>query len=126
MKRALLINLPKTDLMVPPAAFGVLAGVCADNDVGYDFHDFTITLHNNMTQDQWLELDNWLTGVTDECAPDVLEKIDELWPNDVFSNYDFICISVFSYWSMRIAMHLLNMPVDENSYQNYCWWQCHG
>jgi len=117
MKRALLINLPKTDLMVPPAAFGVLAGVCADNNVDYDFHDFTVTLHNNMTEDQWLELDNWLTGVIDNCTPDVLEKIDLLWPKEIFSNYDFICISVFSYWSMRIAMHLLNTPVRKKSYQ---------
>lgn len=122
MKRALLINLPKTDLMVPPAALGVLAGVCAENNVDYDFLDFNVVLNKKFNDTQWLTMDNWLTGVTDSCDSSVLSVISKSWKAHVVDcahKYDFICISVLSYWGLRIAMHLLSDKdlVDNN--RNY-------
>ena len=101
MKRALLINLPKTDLMVPPAALGVLAGVCGENNVDYDFLDFNVVLDSKFEDEQWLIMDNWLTGVTDSCDTEFLSVISRCWKESVIDNihkYDFICISVLSYW----------------------------
>jgi len=115
MKRALLLNLPKTDLMVPPAALGVLAGVCEANDVDYDFLDFNVTLHKSMTSDQWLAMDNWLTGVSEHCDSDVLNIITAQWQQIDFAQYDFVCISVFSYWSLHIAMHVLQSHGPRNN-----------
>lgn len=122
MKRALLINLPKTDLMVPPAALGVLAGVCNENNVDYDFLDFNVTLNNAFNDDEWLVMDNWLTGVTDTCDQEIIKTINENWQRTVLDcahEYDFICISVLSYWGLHIAMHLLSEPNFVNEFRNY-------
>ncbi len=115
MKRALLLNLPKTDIMVPPAALGVLAGVCDQNHVDYDILDFNIVLHKILTSDQWLAMDNWLTGVVDECDSEVLNIIDQEWQKIAFQDYDYVCVSVFSYWSIRIAMH----AIQQNTARKY-------
>jgi len=122
MKRAFLINLPKTDLMVPPGALGVLAGVCSENNTAYDFLDFNILLESKFKDEQWINMDNWLTGVLNSCDDDILEIIDENWKThviDVASKYDFICISVLSYWGLKIAKHLLSNENFVNSNRKY-------
>ncbi len=120
MKRAILVNLPKTDLIIPPAALGVLAGVCKESNVEYDFLDFNIVLSRHLTEEEWIHLDNWLTGVIEDCDKNILDKIDEKWNECLLSkvdSYDYMCVSVLSYWSIKIAIHLLSKTQQNNKFK---------
>lgn len=112
MNRALLVNLPKTDYLAPPAALGILSGICKDQGWDSNVVDFNKILYNTLSEEHLDDMDNWLTGIIDDISQELKDEIFSLWSEHVIKNvsdYQLLCISVFSYWSLGIATFLLEM-----------------
>lgn len=114
MPKALLINLPQYDTIAPPAALGILAAVCNQNSVDYDFFDYNIILHRKLDENQLQQLSDWLVGILqdyEDIDPELEKILCQIWdqclPVEVVAQYDYVAISVFSVWSLRIAQLVL-------------------
>jgi len=114
VKTALLVNLPKTDYLAPPAALGILSGVCKDQGWNPTIVDYNKILYESLNENQILELDNWLTEIIPEISDELLSILLKCWDDYVLShNADLLCISVFSYWSIKIAVEIFQYQKDK-------------
>lgn len=114
MTQVLLINLPMYDTLAPPGALAVLAAVCNQNQKDYEFLDFNIFLHRTLNEKELAELGDWLVGITtgyDDISLDLKQKIFDLWCQQINKinpdSFEFIGISIFSMWSLRMVQLIL-------------------
>jgi hypothetical protein len=114
MPQALLVNLPQYDIIAPPAALAILAAVCNENNYDYEFFDFNIHLHQQLTEDELRLLSDWLVGITtnyDDIDSALKTKLADLWCKSLHKEYldqfDVVAVSVFTVWSLRIAQLVL-------------------
>lgn len=111
MSRALLINLPLYDTIAPPGALAILAAVCRQNNYSYEFFDFNIRLHRQIHEDRYRLLSDWLSGITAEADPLLIDELLKIWDSELTTDYlkqfDVIAVSIFTIWSLRIAQLVL-------------------
>jgi hypothetical protein len=113
-KTVALLTLPKQDLIRPPAALSVLAGICEQANVEYSIWDFNLWLRKNCNDQDWDAIDsNWST-IDSQHAGDrpwfvvFQTKLDEYTDQLIASKVDLICISVFSMWSAHCAWEMIH------------------
>jgi len=120
-KSVSLVSLPRQDLIRPPAALPVLAGVCEHAQVDYTIWDFNLWLKKNCDQDVWESIDaNWM-------KIDGLQNCDQHWFTvfrQLLDQYvtilldtspDLICISVFTNWSAHCAWEFIHAVRSKSS-----------
>lgn len=114
MNRVLLVNLPMYDTVAPPGALAILASICEQNHRDYEFFDFNLLLVRDLAEDEFTELSNWLSGITlsyDDLSKPLTNKVFDLWCQHIKSyqldDFEFIAISVFSTWSLRMVQLVL-------------------
>jgi radical SAM superfamily enzyme YgiQ (UPF0313 family) len=114
MKKVLLINLPKYDVLAPPGALAILAAIAKENNYDYEFLDFNILLHHLLSDEEENQVSDWLTTVTrdyDDLNPTVRDKVINAWQTAINSiepnDFEYIGISVFSIWSLRMVQLVL-------------------
>lgn len=107
MKSILLTSLPKYDLVAPPAAIGILKSIAEDHGLNTKVFDFNVCLHKNLTEQEWIELDNWCIFLNHKISAELEKKIIDLWDKhlslSIPQSCEYLLISVFSYWSLYIA-----------------------
>lgn len=122
MPKALLISLPMIDNVAPPGALGILGGICQKNNWEYDIVDFSNILRKNLSNNDYLAVENWLSFINSSLSSDIKDQIIDHWYNSVIKqseNYDLICISVFSYWSLLIARLVLDYQKTHKNVNDY-------
>jgi len=111
MKSALLVNLPKYDLHSTPSAIGILRGMCESENMNTNTLDFNVYLYNNLTRDEWGQVDNWCKFLDHKIPKPLEDKIIYLWDKAVQENLppscEYMMISVFTFWTMYIARLLI-------------------
>lgn len=113
-KSVALVSLPRQDLIRPPAALPVLAGVCEHAHVDYSIWDFNLWLKKNCDLSVWESIDaNWM-------KIDSLQNCNQPWFTtfrQLLKQYvtalldtapDLICISVFTNWSAHCAWEFIH------------------
>lgn len=96
------------ELERPPAAAAALAGVFAANNCEYTIYDLNLDLYNSLANEDWAVCDRkW--RVDQEI---LLPASFDLWFKDTVSkiinnDHDMIAVSVFSKFSTRFALMLL-------------------
>lgn len=102
------------DTLAPPGALAVLAAICEQNQKSYEFFDFNIFLHRTLSESELTELSDWLVGITVDyqgISTDLRQKILNLWIEQIDAldpdSFEFIGISIFSMWSLRMAQLIL-------------------
>ena len=111
MKKLLLINLPKYELLAPPSSIAALNGVAKSCGYATDIVDFNLILNSELSNDENDILDNWFMNIDNSPDEELIKKIYQLWSEHVedklTEHYDYVCISVFTFWSLNIARLLL-------------------
>ena len=105
MKKLILVNLPKHDSIAPPAALGALAAATVRAGWEYDVYDFSLICREHLSNDDHAELTDWLMLVQETLSPSTQNNVLELWDR-FLPEGDIYGISLFSYWSIRIALLL--------------------
>ncbi len=109
-----LVTLPKQDLIRPPAALSVLAGICEHANVEYSIWDFNLWLRKQCNDQDWDNIDsNWLTIDSRQACDQpwfsvFRSKLDDYVNNLISTDVDLICISVFSMWSAHCAWEMIH------------------
>jgi radical SAM superfamily enzyme YgiQ (UPF0313 family) len=109
MKKFLFVSLPRHDLS-PSAAIGALNGVALNFNCETEIIDFASIIKYNLSDQEFEDLDNWSMFIQEDISNTLAQKICSLWSETVErkqKNFDYICISVFTYWSLNIARLLL-------------------
>ena len=114
MPTALLINLPQYDTLAPPGALAILASVCTENNYDYELFDFNIELYHYLNEEESRILSDWLVGITVDYGaldPAVEKRVLDLWEQRTkeinLDQFDFVTVSVFSFWSLRMVQLVL-------------------
>lgn len=109
-----LVALPRQDLIRPPAALSVLAGICEHAGVEYSVWDFNLWLKKHCDNQTWDVIDaNW-SKIDSQHDTDqdwfhtFKHLLDQYTDQILSSNVDMICISVFSMWSAHCAWEMIH------------------
>lgn len=109
-----LVTLPRQDVIRPPAALSVLAGVCEHVGVEYSIWDFNLWLKKCCDSAAWDAIDaNWTKidsrQATDQEWFDTFRSLlDQYTDRILAANVDMICISVFTNWSAHCAWEMIH------------------
>lgn len=118
MKNIILVSLPKVETTFPPAALSILASVAKENGRGVKIFDYNLDLFYTLSSDEWDNLESWLSFSMDQLSPELENKLHQIFVDQlkdtVDSETEFVCFSVFSYFSNRIAAKVLEW------YPNIC------
>jgi len=110
--KLLLVNLPRLDLVAPSAALGILNGIAKDCGCDTTIVDFVHICKTNMTDDEYAKLNDWCMNIINDLPKDIENKLISLWCDNVYNvatDYDYLCVSIFSYWSLNPAKTLLSI-----------------
>lgn len=109
-----LVTLPKQDLIRPPAALSVLAGVCEYANVEYSIWDFNLWLKKHCHDSVWDSIDSNWSKIDSMQATDqpwfqtFKTLLDQYTDQIINSGADMICISVFTLWSAHCAWEMIH------------------
>lgn len=109
-----LVSLPRQDLLRPPAALPVLAGICEQANVDYSVWDFNLWLRKNCDDDLWQFIDsNWIKvnsmAATNEPQFQTFKTLLDKYVDLILSvNPNLIAISVFTHWSAHCAREMVS------------------
>jgi radical SAM superfamily enzyme YgiQ (UPF0313 family) len=101
-KKAALVASAILTIERPPAAIAILAGVCEEYKVDYEFFDFNLFLYRYFGQDLWEKLGSSYLSIEEICSnkPDLLKKVNNATDIIVTKikeyNPDLLVLSTFS------------------------------
>jgi radical SAM superfamily enzyme YgiQ (UPF0313 family) len=112
MNNLIFISLPKVETTFPPGALAILSSVAHNNNFNVKIFDYNLDLFENLSSEDWDQLESWCSFSGNSISPELedqlktifLDKLTEL----VDTHTKFICFSVFSYFSNRIAEKILS------------------
>lgn len=110
-----LVSLPRQDLIRPPAALPVLAGLCEHAGVDYSIWDFNIWLRNHCNDTLWDQIDsNWMkvdsyAAETEPWFSEFTAKLNVYIDQLLASRPDLVAISVFTAWSAHAALSMIKL-----------------
>lgn len=116
MKSLVLVSLPKVELAYPPGALAILSGVAKANDYHVEVFDYNLDLFDQLTETQWQDLEAWNTFAEDKIDGELEARLKTIFIKGLADKIDqsteFVCFSVFSYFSNRIATKVLGWYRD--------------
>jgi hypothetical protein len=81
--------------------------------------DYNLDLFESLESSQWDDLESWCTFSLDQISPDLDQRLRELFRQGLAKVMDadteFVCFSVFSYFSNRVAARVLEWYRDEHT-----------
>lgn len=111
MKNLVFVSLPKVELAYPPGALAILASVAKENNFDVGIFDYNLDLFDALNDKDWNDLESWNTLADDNLSLSLEKKLKNIFIKGVRSKIDadteFVCFSVFSYFSNRIAAKVL-------------------
>jgi radical SAM superfamily enzyme YgiQ (UPF0313 family) len=111
MKNLVIISLPKVELSYPPGALAILSSVAKENNYTVTIFDYNLDLFDGLTENEWSQLEEWNTFAGDHISAELENRLKEIFMLGLDSainiQTEFICFSVFSYFSNRIATKVL-------------------
>jgi len=118
MKNIIFVSLPKVETVYPPGAIAVLSSVAKNNGYNVKVFDYNLDLFNLLSDTEREELDAWTTLSEEHISIDLEKRLKECFVSSLSKIIDhkteFVCFSVFSYFSNRIAIKVLEW------YQEIC------
>jgi radical SAM superfamily enzyme YgiQ (UPF0313 family) len=119
MKNLVIVSLPKVELAYPPGALAILSSVAKKNHYDVTIFDYNLDLFDGLSEKEWQELESWNTFASNNISELVELKLKKIFINGLKNKIDqqtqFVCFSVFSYFSNRIATMVLAWYKDEFS-----------
>jgi hypothetical protein len=116
MKNLVIISLPKVELAYPPGALAILSSVARENGYAVTIFDYNLDLFDELTEDEWDQLEEWNTFARDHIDAELELRLKETFVSGLDAKIDaqteFVCFSVFSYFSNRIATQVLEWYRD--------------
>jgi hypothetical protein len=111
MKNLILVSLPKVELSYPPGALAILSSIAKENNYNVTIFDYNLDLFDNLSDNEWQQLENWNSFADDSINIDLESKLKIFFIQGLGSKINeqtqFVCYSVFSYFSNRIATKIL-------------------
>lgn len=118
-KNLVFISLPKVELAYPPGALAILSSIARENNYEVTVFDYNLDLFEALTSDEWQELELWNTFADDSISPELEKKLHQTFigglDQQINEQTEFVCFSVFSYFSNRIATKVLQWYRDRYS-----------
>lgn len=112
MKNVVLVSLPKVETQFPPAALSIISSIAAENQRAVRIFDYNLDLFDKLDSEQWNQLESWCTFSVDSVTPDLEQIMKTVFVQRLHQYLDtdteFVCFSVFSYFSNRIAALVLD------------------
>jgi hypothetical protein len=112
MKNIVLVSLPKVETNFPPGALAILSSIAKNNGYDVTIFDYNLDLLDALSDTEWENLEAWCSFATEELNPGLEEKLKNVFVNQlaskVNSETEYVCFSVFSYWSNKIATKVLD------------------
>lgn len=116
MKNLIIVSLPKVELAYPPGALAILSSVAKENNYSVTIFDYNLDLFDGLTEDEWDQLEEWNTFAGDHISQELELRLKEIFVSGLDSKVndqtEFVCFSVFSYFSNRIATKVLEWYRD--------------
>ena len=113
MKNLVFVVLPKVETTFPPGALAILSSVAKLNDYSVKIVDYNLDLLDKLTEDEWNTLEAWNTFSLDHIDQQLDSKIKNIFIDSIKNTIDsdtcYVCFSVFSYFSNRIAEKILTL-----------------
>lgn len=111
MKNIVLVSLPKVETAFPPAALSILSSIAEANDRQVRIFDYNLDLYHVLEADEWDQLENWCAFSVDSISAALEQRLREVFQRELAKLIDeqteFVCFSVFSYFSNRVAAMVL-------------------
>lgn len=111
MNNLVLVSLPKVETNFPPAALSILSSVATANNYKVKVFDYNLDLFHALSSNEWDALEAWCTFSADILPNELEAKLKEIFVNKlqeyINNETKFVCFSVFSYFSNRIATKVL-------------------
>jgi hypothetical protein len=116
MRNLVIVSLPKVELAYPPGALAILSSVAKENNYAVTVFDYNMDLFDSLNENEWNQLEEWNTFASDQINAELetrLKKIFVAGLNSAINKQtEFVCFSVFSYFSNRIATMVLGWYRD--------------
>lgn len=116
MKNLVFVSLPKVELAYPPGALAILSSVAKENNYDVSIFDYNLDLFDQLSETQWQDLEAWNTFAEDHIDAELEEQLKKTFIAGLTDKIDeetqFVCFSVFSYFSNRIATKVLSWYRD--------------
>jgi len=111
MKNIVFVSLPKVETIYPPGAIAVLSSVAKNNGYNVAVFDYNLDLLKSLSDSEWFELEAWNTLSEEHISADLEKKLKQCFVENlkltISAQTEFVCFSVFSYFSNRIAVKSL-------------------
>lgn len=111
MKNVVFVSLPKVETLYPPGAIAVLSSIADKHDFESRVFDYNLELSQSLTKQQWHELELWNTLSAPEISTELEKQLREIFEHHISHYIDadtqYVCFTVFSYFSHRIATKVL-------------------
>jgi len=111
MKNILFVSLPKVETTFPPGAIAVLSSVAHQHGYESQVFDYNLDLFKSLDEQSWAELEAWNTLASLQISTDLETKIKDIFQTQLKQHLtpstEYVCFSVFSYFSNRIADRVL-------------------
>jgi len=109
-KRIALISLPSMELERPPAAIGILAGICHSLQREAAVFDFNLRFYNDLDSESWNATEKFWR-LRQPLDQDLQQRVDQLWSSYIqeLSQWrpDLLAISVFTLMSNKATLEFL-------------------
>ena len=116
MKNLVIVSLPKVELVYPPGALAILSSVAKENGYAVTIFDYNLDLFDELTEAEWEQLEEWNTFAGDHVSAELETRLKEIFiaglESKINDQTEFVCFSVFSYFSNRIATRVLEWYKD--------------
>ena len=116
MRNLVIVSLPKVELAYPPGALAILSSVAKDNNYAVTIFDYNLDLFDGLNEDEWNQLEEWNTFASDHISVELENRLKEIFiaglNSAINEQTEFVCFSVFSYFSNRIATRVLEWYRD--------------
>ena len=117
MKELVFVSLPKVETAFPPGALAILSSVAKNNNYAVSVFDYNLDLLETLSESEWDLLESWNTLAVEHISVELEQKLKDLFitnlKNKISKNTKFVCFSVFSYFSNRIATKVLQWYQEE-------------
>jgi radical SAM superfamily enzyme YgiQ (UPF0313 family) len=111
MKNIVLVSLPKVETTFPPGSLAILSSVANDNGFDVSIFDYNVDLYFSLEESEWDALESWCSFVIEELPSDLEQKLKKIFIENLKAKInqqtEFVCFSVFSYFSNKITVKVL-------------------
>lgn len=117
MNNIVLVSLPKVETIYPPGALAVLSSVAKQNNFDVTIFDYNLQLFHELTATEWERFESWNSFAIDAIDVDFEQKLKQIFLNNISEKINnqtqYVCFSVFSYFSNRISTLVLSWYKDQ-------------